>query len=141
MIGVLVVTHYDLGKNLIKTAKSITGKNLEAFEHISINPVEDVNSIRDKIESAIKSLENTRGIIILTDMYGGTPSSISCSFLKKNEIEILSGVNLPILMKTISIREDKDKSIEEIVKTIENFGRQSISMVSSILAGKTRQIK
>ena len=100
MIGVLVVTHGNLAKELVHSARTIIGeiKNVQA---VSIDWDDNVVEAREKIAKAIKKVDFGRGALILTDMFGGTPTNISLTFLKKNEVEIVTGVNLPMLLELI----------------------------------------
>lgn len=88
------------------------------------------------MDQKIKAVNQNKGILILTDMFGGTPSNLSYSFLEEGRVEVLTGVNLPILIKALSIREEMD--LGQIAKTLENFGKKSISLASSILKGNKR---
>ncbi len=136
MTGILVVTHSQLGDALIEAVEFIFGSKPEAVVPISINLNENADDLRLKIENGIKSVSNGDGVLILTDMFGGTPSNLSYSFLEEGRIEVLSGVNLPILMKAISIRGKK--SLGEVAVDLEAFGKKSISLASGILKGNKR---
>ncbi|MBS3810038.1 MAG: PTS sugar transporter subunit IIA [Desulfobacterales bacterium] len=137
MVGIVIVTHGQLGESLIETATVIFDERPEAVVSVSIDLSEDVNKLRNKIENAIKSVNENDGIIILTDMFGGTPSNLSYSFLEEGSIEVISGVNLPVLIKSANLR-NRDKSLSEMVKTIEEYGKKSISLASDILKGNKR---
>ncbi len=137
MVGIVIVTHGQLGESLIETATVIFDERPEAVVSVSIDLSEDVNKLRNKIENAIKSVNENDGIIILTDMFGGTPSNLSYSFLEEGSIEVISGVNLPVLIKAANLR-NRDKSLSEMVKTIEEYGKKSISLASDILKGNKR---
>ena len=95
-----------------------------------------IESLHNKIAQAIKKVEQNQGVVILTDMFGGTPSNLSYSFLEEGRIEVLSGVNLPILLKAISSREKMN--LGEVAKTLEEYGKKSISLASGILKGNKR---
>lgn len=137
MIGIVIVTHAQLGKALIETAEIIFDAKPEALIFVSINLEEDVEKLRKKIKDAIKSVNKNKGIIILTDMFGGTPSNLSYSFLEEGQVEVLSGVNLPVLIKAINLR-GKQKNLHEMAKIIEIYGKKSISLASDILKGNKR---
>lgn len=137
MIGIVIVTHAQLGKALIETAEIIFDAKPEALIFVSINLAEDVEKLRKKIKDAIKSVNKNQGIIILTDMFGGTPSNLSYSFLEEGQVEVLSGVNLPVLIKALNIR-GKQKNLHEMAKIIESYGKKSISLASDILKGNKR---
>ncbi len=136
MIGILLVTHRRLGEALIDTASFIIGDRPSAVEFVSIDLEQDANEMRTKIEDGIKKVDNRHGVLILTDMFGGTPSNLSYSFLEEGRIEVVSGVNLPVLIKAVKAREDQD--LAQLAQTLETFGRQSISLASGILKGNKR---
>ena len=98
MIGILVVTHGKLATELVNAAKMIVGE-LENVQAISIGWNDDVNEARERIRSAIKKIDFGHGVLILTDMFGGTPTNISLTFLEKGRTEIITGVNLPMIIK------------------------------------------
>ncbi len=136
MIGIVIVTHNNLGTALLECAAFITGADAPNAIAVSINLSEDPDKLRQKIQSAIKSIDCKNGVLLLTDMFGGTPSNLSYSFLKEGQVEVLSGVNLPIVIKAINDRDKK--SLADLAADIETFGKRSISLASGILKGKTR---
>lgn len=137
MIGIVIVTHGQLGEALIEAAEFIIGSRPEATESVSIDLSENADKLRGKIARGIKQVEAQDGILILTDMFGGTPSNLSYSFLEEGHIEVLSGVNLPILIQAASLR-DKDMQLNELAANLEVFGKKSISLASGILKGNKR---
>ena len=137
MVGIVIVTHGQLGDALVETAEIIFGSKPESIISVSINLAENVEKLRKKINTAIKSVDSNKGILILTDMFGGTPSNLSYSFLEEGRIEVLSGVNLPVLLKALHLRK-KDMDLHQVAKTIETYGKKSISLASSILKGEKR---
>jgi PTS system mannose-specific IIA component len=137
MIGIVIVTHRQLGDALIGAAEFIIGNRPEAMESVSIDLSENADKLRTKIAQGIKKVEGQEGILILTDMFGGTPSNLSYSFLEEGRIEVLSGVNLPILIQAASLR-DKDMKLDELAAKLEIFGKKSISLASGILKGNKR---
>jgi mannose PTS system EIIA component len=138
MIGIVVVTHGQLGDALIDTASIIFGERPEAVVPVSIDLTQDINKLRQKIQESIKQVNYNNGIIILTDMFGGTPSNLSYSFLEEGRIEVISGVNLPVLIKSVNLRK-KGTDLHEMAKTIEAYGKKSISLASNILKGNKRE--
>jgi PTS system mannose-specific IIA component len=136
MIGVLVVTHCRLGDALLEAADFILGERPEAMVAVSIDLSENADKLRKKIADGIKKLNGDDGILILTDMFGGTPSNLSYSFLEEGRIEVISGVNLPILIRAASAR--KNQSLSELAANLEAFGKKSISLASGILKGNKR---
>ena len=137
MIGIVIVTHSRLGDALIGAAEFIIGNRPEAMESVSIDLNENTDKLRTKIARGIKKVQGQEGILILTDMFGGTPSNLSYSFLEEGHIEVLSGVNLPILIQAASLR-DKNMKLDELAASLEIFGKKSISLASGILKGNKR---
>lgn len=136
MIGILLVTHEQIGTALIDAAEFIIGSRPEAVEAISINLNEDAEKLRSKIAKGIKTVYHPKGVLILTDMFGGTPSNLSYSFLEEDRLEVLTGANLPILIKALDTR--KKMGLSEMAKTLEEHGKKSIAMASGILKGNKR---
>ena len=136
MIGILIVTHKNLGDALIEAADFIIGSESEAIEAISIDINEDPEKLRKMITQGIKRVKQQKGVLILTDMFGGTPSNLSYSFLEEGKVEVLSGVNLPVLIKAINAREKME--LEALTECLEEYGKKSISMASGILKGSKR---
>lgn len=137
MIGIVIVAHGQLSDVLVETATTIITKKPDSIVSVSIDLAEPVDKLRKKISTSIKSVDSNKGILILTDMFGGTPSNLSYTFLEEGRIEVISGVNLPVLLKAINIRE-KDMDLQQMAKTIETYGKKSISLASSILKGEKR---
>ena len=136
MIGIVIVTHCQLGEALIGAAEFIIGSQPESLESVSIDLNENAEKLRNKISQGIKKVKGQEGVLILTDMFGGTPSNLSYSFLEEGRIEVLSGVNLPILIQAASMR--KKMKLDELAANLESFGKKSISLASGILKGNKR---
>lgn len=136
MIGILVVTHSLLGNALIETAQFITGEPLDNVLAVSIDIRENADALRQKIKQSIKTVNKQKGVLILTDMFGGTPSNLSYSFLEEGKIEVISGVNLPVLIKAVNSRDTMELS--KLAECIESYGKKSISMASGILKGNKK---
>ncbi len=136
MIGIVVVTHSRLGEALIEAAEFIIGSRPEAMVAVSIDISENAAKLREKIAANIKTVKSPAGVLILTDMFGGTPSNLSYSFLEEGHIEVISGVNLPILVQAAGMR-GKQK-LEQLAADLEVFGKKSISLASGILKGNKR---
>ena len=137
MIGILVVTHSQLGAALIEAAEFILGRRPESVVPVSIDLNENADKLRQKIARQIKAVKREKGVIILTDMFGGTPSNLSYSFLEEGRIEVLSGVNLPVLIKAIEGRRKME--LAELAKHVAAYGKRSISLASGILKGKQNE--
>ena len=137
MIGIVIVTHSQLGDALIDATEFILGKRPEGMISVSIDLNENAAVLRKKISEGIKKVSGEKGVLILTDMFGGTPSNLSYSFLEEGRIEVLSGVNLPIVIKAAQAREKM--GLGELAATLEVFGKKSISLASGILKGNKRE--
>ncbi|UCD83456.1 MAG: PTS sugar transporter subunit IIA [Deltaproteobacteria bacterium] len=136
MVGVIVVTHGQLARELILIAEFIIGK-VVGIEAVTTDPKMSVDEIKEVISQAIKKVDKGNGVLILTDMFGGTPSNISLSFLEDKKVEILSGVNLPMLLK-VAINQE-EKNLSEMAELIKSYGQKNISLASEILQGKKEE--
>lgn len=136
MTGILVVAHANLGETLIETVEFILGKKEDNLIAVSINIKEDPESLRKKIKKSIAKVQTDNGVIILTDMFGGTPSNLSYSFLEEGKVEVISGVNLPILLRAVNTRSKLD--MKPLAESLVVFGKKSISLASGILKGTKR---
>lgn len=136
MTGIVIVTHSRLGDALIEAAEFILNAKLEGITSVSVNLNENAEKLHKDILGGINEVNQNRGILILTDMFGGTPSNLSYSFLEEGRIEVLTGINLPILIKALNIRDKKD--LTDIAKELEEYGKKSISLASGILKGNKR---
>jgi len=133
MTGIVIVTHGNLATTLIETLELIMGNEEKNLVSISIDIQQDPDNLRKKIKKGIKQVRSDNGVIILTDMFGGTPSNLSYSFLEEGQVEVISGVNLPILMKAVNSREKM--SMEQLTAALIAHGKRSISLASDILKG------
>lgn len=131
MTGIVIVTHSRLGDALIEAAEFIMNEKVEAVTSVSVNLNENAEKLHKSILDGIKKVNHNRGVLILTDMFGGTPSNLSYSFLEEGRIEVLTGINLPILIKALNIRDKKE--LAEVAKELEEYGKKSISLASGIL--------
>ena len=139
MIGVIVVTHCHLSEELIAAARLVVGEELKQFEAVSIAPSEGSEEIRKKIVTAIRRVGGGQGVLILTDMYGGTPSNISLSFLEEKKIEVITGVNLPMLLKLATYETDMD--LETLAAFITDYGQRNINLASEVLKKRVEKKK
>ena len=131
MIGMIIITHGNLALELRAAMEHVIGlqKNTEI---ISINPDDDLETKKEDIAKSIKKVDNNSGIIILTDMFGGTPSNLAITFLIPEKIEIISGVNLPMLVKIVELRDSKN--LLEVIGAGKDAGQKYISIASEILS-------
>jgi len=135
MIGTLITTHGNLGNELIKSAELIKGP-LEDTLYICIDQTKDVEDVKKEICTAIKKLDKGKGVLILTDLFGGTPSNISLSFIKEGKVEVLTGVNLPMVLKLSEAKQDM--TLKEFAILIKNYGEKNILLASEILNKKAK---
>jgi len=136
MIGLVVAAHFNLAREMAAATELIVGKQKQ-FAYVDIFPDEDVEVIKGRIVSAIKDTGTGDGVIILTDMFGGTPSNISLSFLEEGKIEVVAGVNLPMLIKLTTYREGK--SIDELAGFITQYGQKNIYLATDVLKARKKE--
>ena len=134
-----MVTHCHLSEELVAAARLVVGEELKQFEAVSIAPTEGSEEIRKKIVSAIRKVDGGQGVLILTDMYGGTPSNISLSFLEEKKIEVITGVNLPMLLKLATTERDMD--LETLAAFITDYGQRNINLASEVLKKRVERKK
>jgi PTS system mannose-specific IIA component len=133
MIGVLITTHGNLGDELIKAAELIKGP-INGLSYVSVDQTKGVEDLKKEIGNAIKKLDKGKGVLILADLFGGTPSNISLSFMKDGKVEVVTGVNLPMLLKLPELKEEM--SLKEFACFIKDYGKKNISLASEILEKK-----
>ena len=132
MIGVVVVTHGQLATELVNAAEMIVG-DLPAFTAVSIGWHEDVNDARDVIAQAIERVRREDGVLVLTDMFGGTPSNLGMTFLETDKVEVITGVNLPMLIKLASF--SGTRNLLTVAREMREDGRNAIWVASDLLRG------
>ena len=130
MVGIVVVAHGQFANELVATTEFIVGKK-DYITSVMTDPTKPVEVLRDGIASAIKKVDKGEGVLILTDMFGGTPSNISLSFLSGGIVEVLAGVNLPMLIKLASM--DTKMPIKELANMIKEYGRKNIILADDVL--------
>lgn len=130
----VIVTHGHLAGELLAAAEMIVGP-ISHITAVSIGWHDDVDSARDEIERAMARVSQGRGVLILTDMFGGTPTNIASMFLNENEVEVASGVNLPMVIKLAS--QPERAPLAEIARVVRDQGKESIYLAGEILAGKS----
>jgi PTS system mannose-specific IIA component len=135
MIGVVVVTHGQLATELVNAAETIVG-DLPQFAAVSIGWHDDVDDAREEIRQAIARVQGASGVLILTDMFGGTPSNLGLTFLETNKVEVMTGVNLPMLIKLASLRDSPD--LLAVARQMREHGRNAIWVASDLLRSETR---
>jgi len=130
MIGIVLVSHGNLANEFAKTLEHIVGPQ-ENLMTVSLFPDDDIEVKRKEIQDAVQQVGKNQGVVILTDMFGGTPSNLAHSLLKGKNVEIVAGMNLPLLIKLVSSR--KTKSLHESVLLAQEAGRKYIHVASQTL--------
>ncbi len=133
MIGVVVVTHGQLATELVNAAEMIVG-DLPRLTAVSIGWHDDVNDAREDIAQAIERVRGESGVLVLTDMFGGTPSNLGMTFLEKDRVEVITGVNLPMLIKLAGLRSSSD--LLGVAREMREQGRHAIWVASDFLRGE-----
>jgi PTS system mannose-specific IIA component len=130
MIGIVVVAHFNLAREMVAATELIVGKQ-DQFEYVDIFPDEEVDRIKKKLIDAVRDADSGDGVVILTDMFGGTPSNISLSFLEEGKVEVVTGTNLPMLIKLVTFRQGRPLS--ELASFIANYGKKNIYLATDVL--------
>ena len=133
MVGVLIVSHGRLAEALISEVQFLNG-NLQRVKGVSVWPKESEEEVRDRIGKKMAEVDEGDGIVILTDILGGTPTNLSLSFLKDERVEVVTGVNVPMLLTLLSYR--KGRSLEEICSLVKKSGRRSIILIKEAMVLK-----
>jgi PTS system mannose-specific IIA component len=133
MIGLVIVTHGRLAEDFVAATEHVVGPQ-ERIEAVSIGADDDMERRRADILAAARRVNTGAGVIILTDMFGGTPSNLAISVMEKANAEVIAGVNLPMLIKLASIRSDKP--LKEAVAAAHEAGRKYINVASWVLTGQ-----
>lgn len=132
MVGLVIVCHEDMGAELVRAAEMIVGK-IEAVETVSVKQDSAPETLRDRIQGAIKKVDRKKGVMLFTDMFGGTPSNIALAFLG-DTVEVVSGVNLSMLIKFANHRDEKP--LPELARLVQEAAQKSIVIASQMLKGK-----
>jgi mannose PTS system EIIA component len=133
MIGLVIVTHGRLAQEFISAMEHVVGPQI-AVEAICIGPDDDMERRRQDILAACGRVEQGKGVVLLTDMFGGTPSNLAISVMDQTKAEVIAGLNLPMLIKLASVRARV--SLEDAVAAAQEAGRKYISVASYVLAGE-----
>ncbi len=135
MIGVVVVTHGQLATELLNAAEAIVGE-LPQFAAVSIGWHDDADDAREEIRQAIARVQGSSGVLVLTDMFGGTPANLGMTFLEENKVEVITGVNLPMLIKLTSLKSSQD--LLGVAREMREHGRNAIWVASDLLHGEAK---
>lgn len=133
MIGLVLVTHGQLATEFRAALEHVVGRQGQ-FETIAIGPDDDMERRRQDILDAVHAVDNGHGVILLTDMFGGTPSNLAISVMEAGRVEVIAGVNLPMLIKLASVRGEKP--LEDAIQGAQEAGRKYINVASQVLAGQ-----
>ena len=134
MIGIILVTHGRLAEEFVAAMQHVVGRQ-DAVRTVCIGPNDDMEARRAEIASAIAEVDSGSGAIILTDLFGGTPSNLAISLMDKGRVEVIAGINLPMLIKLATARETEP--LAAAVAAAQEAGRKYINVASSLLKPKT----
>jgi len=130
MFGIVIVTHGKLAEAFVSVTEHVVGKQ-EQLQYVGIEPEDDANQARERILQAIQAVNTGEGVIILTDMFGGTPSNLAISVMDSGKIEVIAGVNLPMLIKLASVRAKT--TMEDASTQAQEAARKYINVASAML--------
>ena len=136
-LGIIIITHGNIAVESLNTLKAMLGK-INKIEAFSVDITYNIGEIQENLGKKIKSFLKSEGkVIIFTDIFGGTPSNLSFGFLKKNKVEVITGFNLPMLIKTITLREyEEDMELSELIHLIVQYGKKNIHIASNLVTEK-----
>ena len=129
-VGGVVISHGQVASELLSAAETVVG-DLGHISAVSIGWHDDVEAAQAEIERAIKHVSHGKGVLLLTDMFGGTPTNIAAMFIKENEVELVTGVNLPMVLKLAANKGDA--TLSDVARSVEEQGKQSIYRTSALL--------
>ena len=134
MIGVVIVTHGGLAHEFRLALEHVVGRQTQ-LETLSIGPEDDMEARRGELVAAIRRVSDGSGVIVMTDMFGGTPSNLAINVMDETGAEVIAGINLPMLIKLATAR--KDYPLQKAVMAAKDAGRKYISVASQVLAGES----
>lgn len=129
-VGVVIVTHCELGNEFLRALKLIVPDSPE-FHAIAFDVEDELESMRNKILEGIRAADQGHGVLILTDMFGGSPSNVALSFHEEHHVEVVTGMNLPMLVRLAS--QKGAESLKDLATSIKDYGRRNISVASQLL--------
>jgi PTS system mannose-specific IIA component len=136
MLGLLVISHGRLAEQLVEAVRTIVGE-VDALEAVSIGWNDEVDDSGKRIAEGLKRVDRGKGVLVLTDMFGGTPTNLALTLHERDRIEIVTGVNLPMLIKFISLREELE--LHEAAGRIAEKGREAIQVASHLLLARDNE--
>lgn len=131
MIGIVLVTHGRLADEFMAATEHVVGPQ-EAMRSICIGPDDDMEERRAEIVDAVEAVDGGDGVVVLTDMFGGTPSNLAISIMERSNVEVIAGVNLPMLIKLTSVRDEA--TLADVVTAAQEAGRKYINVARKLLA-------
>ncbi|MAK99837.1 MAG: PTS fructose transporter subunit IIA [Citromicrobium sp.] len=138
MIGLILVTHGQLAQEFVSAMEHVVGPQA-AIESVCIGPQDDAQGRREEISEKIAEVDQGQGVIILTDLFGGTPSNLAISLLEEGKVEVIAGINLPMLIRLARARTEMD--VADAVRAARDAGRNYITIASEFLARPSEEIK
>lgn len=132
MIGVVIVTHYRLADEFLQALRLIVGE-VENLRAIGLDPSMGPEEMRNRIDKTVREVDQGQGVLVLVDMFGGTPSNLCLSFLEEDRVEVVTGLNLPMLVKVAQLKEPMP--LQQVAALIRDYGRRHIRVASAVLAG------
>lgn len=132
MIGKLILTHGGLARELLSAANVISGR-LNGFEALSLDWSEGFDEARSKVAAALTRLDSGEGVLILTDMYGGTPCNIAMTFFQAGKVEVLTGVNLPMVLRLACQAEADETSVTDLARALQTKGQKSVCLAGDLV--------
>lgn len=136
MVGILIMTHGSLGQQFIDTARLIGLNSDEAIMALSIDPSDSPDHLRDQTSKSITKVNQGDGVLILTDLFGGTPTNLSLSFLEEGKVEVVTGLNLPMIIKAVNSRDDQD--LPSLASLASEAGKENIYLAGDVLRQRIR---
>lgn len=130
MVGAVVVTHGKLAEALVEAAEAITGK-MDKVRTVTVASADSTDGIRGVVSSAVKEADSGKGVVVFTDMFGGTPTNIALSLMNAGKVEVITGVNLPMIIKFVGHRSDKP--LHELAAMLREYGQKSIVLAGEML--------
>ena len=138
MIGLILVTHGQLAREFVSAMEHVVGPQA-AIESVCIGPQDDAQGRREEISDKIAQVDQGQGVIILTDLFGGTPSNLAISLLEEGKVEVIAGINLPMLIRLARAR--KEMAVDDAVRAARDAGRNYITIASEFLARPSEELK
>jgi PTS system mannose-specific IIA component len=135
MIGKLILTHGGLARELLSAANVISGR-LDGFEALSLDWSDGFDEARGKVGTALARLDQGEGVLILTDMYGGTPCNIAMTFFQAGRVEVLTGVNLPMVLRLACQAEPEETHVSDLAKWLQAKGQKSVCLAGDMANGR-----